>query len=161
MMLAEESFMPGALDPMRGEEILNAPPAKVFAQVSDLDALAQMIPDLHSSEKVDARTLKCVVRPGFSFIRGTMKLTIALTDITPETSMKMLVKCSGIGLTMDIESMLELSPLENGARTKLAWQTQVMNRTGLISLVGSSLIQGAAEKTIRDGWGKLKARVES
>lgn len=151
--------MPGALDPMHGEEIFNAPVAKVFAQVSDLDALAAMIPDLQSSEKVDARTLKCVVRPGFSFIRGTMKLNIVLTEVQADTTVKMEVKSSGIGLSMEIESTLELSPLDG--KTILRWTTQVTSRTGLISLVGASLIQGAAEKTIKEGWEKLRSRVAS
>ena len=152
--------MSGALDPMQGEEIFNAPPAKVYAAVSDLDALIATVPDLQSSEKVDESTLKCVVRPGFSFIRGTMKLNIRLAETTPERFVHMSVKATGIGLTMDIEARLNLLPLDEGARTKLQWQAQVTRRTGLIALVGASLIQGAAEKTLRDGWEKVRGKVE-
>ena len=151
--------MPAALDPMHGEEIFNAPRSKVYLALTDLDALKQNIPDLQSCEIINPQTMKCVVRPGFSFIRGTMKLTIHLAETTPDESIVMKVNASGIGLTMDIESRLYLTALD-GSQTRLAWQTQVTNRTGLILLVGPSLIQGAAEKTIREGWQKLRGRVE-
>lgn len=151
--------MPGALDPMTGEELFKAARSKVFAALTDLDALKQSIPDLQSAEIIDPRTLKCVVRPGFAFIRGTMKLSIHLVKVLPDEEIVMKVNAAGIGLTMEIETNLRLEAIES-LKTRLVWRTQVVNRTGLISLVGASLIQGAAEKTIRDGWTKLRERLE-
>ena len=64
-----------------GQERFAASPEKVYALLTNLDAMAATIPDLVSAEKSDdARTLKCVVRPGFSFLRGTMRLAISLGD---------------------------------------------------------------------------------
>jgi carbon monoxide dehydrogenase subunit G len=146
--------------PLKGKERFNAPPAKLYAELTNLDALAANIPDLQSSQKVDDRTLQCVVKPGFSFIRGTMKTRIHLAETTPDQRVVMKVSASGIGMGMEIESRLNILPEDGGAASTLDWEAAVVGRSGLLSLVGPSLIQGAAEKTIRDGWEKLRARVE-
>ncbi|MBI3837971.1 MAG: hypothetical protein HY288_08565 [Planctomycetia bacterium] len=63
-----------------GEERFAASPEKLYELLTNLDAMASSIPDLVSAEKVDGRTMKCVVRPRFSFLRGTMRLTITLAE---------------------------------------------------------------------------------
>ena len=62
---------------------------------------------------------------------------------------------------MDIEARLKIEPLDGGAKSKLIYEAQVMQRTGLVSAVPAGLIAGAAEKTIKDGWERLRARVEA
>ena len=62
-----------------GTEQFAAEPEKLYALLTDLDAMAGTIPDLVSAERVELRTLKCVVRPGFSFLRGTMRLPLRQT----------------------------------------------------------------------------------
>lgn len=153
--------MAGPMDPIRGEETFNAPPEKVYAALTDLDDLAKNIPDVQSAEKVDDCTLACTVRPGFSFIRGTLKSRIRIVESTPGERVKIAVSASGIGMAMEIEARLKIEPLDGGAKSKLLYEAQVMNRTGLVSAVPAGLITGAAEKTIRDGWEKLRKRVEA
>lgn len=153
--------MAGPMDPIRGEETFNAPPARVYAALTDLDDLAKNIPDVQSSSKVDDRTLQCTVRPGFSFIRGTLKCKIHLAETRPSEFVKIAVTASGIGMGMEIESRLNIVPVDGGAKSKLVYEAQVMSRSGLVSAVPSGLIQGAADKTIKEGWDKLRQRVES
>src|SRR5690242_16525418 len=93
-----------------GEEIIAAPPPRVYEVVTDLDGLPASIPDLVSSEKVDPNTLQCTVRPGFSFLRGTMKLKISLADAAPPESVTMKIDSAGIGVSMKITSKLKLEP---------------------------------------------------
>ncbi len=73
--------MPPAPLTFGGEESFAAPPERLFGLLTDLDGLADTIPDLVSSHRVDDRTLECVVRPGFSFLRGTMRVTIRLGEL--------------------------------------------------------------------------------
>ena len=75
-----------------GEEVFAASQETVYAMLVDLDALAEGIPDVVSSERIDDRSLRAVVRPGFSFLRGTMKLKIELAELAPPTSA--LMRCS-------------------------------------------------------------------
>jgi carbon monoxide dehydrogenase subunit G len=133
-----------------GEETFQASPEKLYALLTNLDAMAGTIPDLVSSEKVDDRTMKAVVRPGFSFLRGTMKLTIALGDCQPHSSAVMNVAASGIGSGMTILSQLNIQP--EGAGSKLLWSAKVDELKGLISAVSPTLIKAAADQVIRHAW---------
>lgn len=153
--------MAGPMEPIRGEEVFNAPPEKLFAALTDLDDLAKNIPDAQSVSRVDDSTLNCVVKPGFSFIRGTLKATIRLAESVASERVLLAVQASGIGMGMKIESRLTIEPVDGGAKSRLRYEAQVMERTGLVSAVPAGLIHGAAEKTIRDGWEKLRARVEA
>ena len=56
--------MPSSLEPFSGTETFSATPERVFAVLTNLDALASAMPGLVSSEKVDQLTLKAVVKPG-------------------------------------------------------------------------------------------------
>jgi carbon monoxide dehydrogenase subunit G len=149
------------MEPLKGEETFNTPPAKLFAALTDLDALAKNIPDVVSSTRLDDRTLQCVVRPGFSFIRGQLKTTIRVAEAEPHERVRIQVTASGIGMGMEIESRLRIEPLDGGTRSKLHYEAQVVSRSGLVSAVPAGLIAGAADKTVKDGWVKLRAQVEA
>lgn len=133
-----------------GEEQFTSPPEKLYGLLTNLSAMARTIPDLVSSEQVDERTLNCVVRPGFSFMRGTMRLAIALGECQPTTSAAMSVAAQGIGVGMKIGSNLQISP--DGAGSKLDWTAQILERKGLISAVSPALLKGAADQVIRHAW---------
>lgn len=138
-----------------GSEVLPAPPEKVFDAVTDLDRVASLIPDLVSAEKDPDGALRCVVRPGFSFIRGTLKTTVRIVEATRPSSAVMRISSAGIGMGMELESRLALTP--DPAGTRLDWSGRVLERKGLIAAVSPGLIRAAAEKTVRDGWDKLRA----
>ena len=140
-----------------GEERFEAPPERLYALLTNLDAMAATIPDLVSSEKVDERTLKCVVRPGFSFLRGTMRLTIALGDCTPNQQATMRVAAQGIGVGMNVFSQLDIAPEGTGSRLK--WTAQVEERKGLIAAVSPGLITAAADQVIRHAWGQVRQQL--
>ncbi len=53
-----------------GEETFRATPERLYAQLTDLDGMAKMLPDVVSSERLDDHSLRAVVRPGFSFCAG-------------------------------------------------------------------------------------------
>lgn len=147
-------------DRFSGEETFAATPEKLFTTLTDLKALAGSMPDVQSSEVVDDRTVRAVVRPGFSFLRGTMKVTVTLTDSEAPRRAVMRTSASGIGVGMEIEAKMTIEPHEGGKASRLLWEAAVLERKGLMSAVPSSLIQAAAEKTIRDGWTSLRKRVE-
>jgi len=140
-----------------GTEQFRASPEKLFALLTDLDALSATIPDLVSAERVDSNTLKCVVRPGFSFLRGTMKLAIALVDSTPPESASMKVDAQGIGVAMKIASGLKISPDGDGSR--LDWTAAIVERKGLISAVSPGLIKAAADQVIRHAWASVRKQL--
>jgi len=140
-----------------GEERFAASSEKLFALLTNLDAMTATIPDLVSSEKVDERTMKCVVRPGFSFLRGTMKLVMKLGDVNPPESAQMTVEAQGIGVAMTIHSQLKISPEGEGSR--LDWTAKVDQLKGLISAVSPGLIKAAADQVIRHAWSQVRTQL--
>ncbi len=149
--------MTNAANEFGGEESFASPPEHVYALLTDLDAMAGTIPDLVSSEKVDGRTLKCVVRPGFSFLRGTLKLTIQLAECLPSQQAAMNVEAQGIGVGMRVASELSIVPEDAGSR--LLWRARVVERKGLLAAVSPSLIRGAADQVIRHTWSAVRKRL--
>lgn len=140
-----------------GEEIFAASPERVFAVLTDLDALAASIPDLVSAERPDANTLRCVVKPGFSFLRGTMKLAVAISDVQPPRSATMTVAAQGIGVSMELRSSIEIEAAETGSR--LRWSATLERMTGLLSSVSPGLVRAAADQTIRHAWQQARQRL--
>lgn len=137
-----------------GEEHFAASQERVYALLTNLDAMAATIPDLVSSEKVDDRTMKCVVKPGFSFLRGTMRLTISLGDCQPSERAAMNVEAQGIGVGMSVVSQLLVHPEGDGSR--LEWTARIEQLKGLMSAVSPTLIKAAADQVIRHAWSKVR-----
>lgn len=140
-----------------GAEHFAAPQEQVYALLTDLEAMSTIIPDLVSAEKVDDRTLKCVVKPGFSFLRGTMRLTITLGDCQPCEAAAMNVDAQGIGVGMSISSQLHVLPEDTGSR--LEWQARIDQVKGLISAVSPTLIKAAADQVIRHSWAAVRSKL--
>ena len=140
-----------------GEEHFRASPEKLYGLLTNLDAMAATIPDLVSSERADERTLKCVVRPGFSFLRGTMKLAIALGETSPPERATMSVAAQGIGVGMNVVSQLAIAP--DGGGSILTWSAEVGELKGLIAAVSPSLISAAADQVIRHAWSQVRKQL--
>jgi carbon monoxide dehydrogenase subunit G len=141
-----------------GQERFQAPPERVFDVITNLDLLAQNIPDAVSAQRVDEHTLACVVRPGFSFLRGTLQMRIQLTDLVRPTMAAMRIDASGIGQAICIQSRSQISPHDGGSL--LDWKAEVVERRGLVATISKSLIQAAASQVIRDAWRKVHGEIE-
>lgn len=140
-----------------GQEQFRAAPEALFGLLTNLDSMAATIPDLVSAEKVDDRTMKCVVRPGFSFLRGTMKLHLSLGETSPPERATMHVDAQGIGVGMKVVSQLAISPHNGGSQ--LDWTATIVERKGLIAAVSPSLIKAAADQVIRHAWQQVRAKL--
>jgi carbon monoxide dehydrogenase subunit G len=140
-----------------GEESFAATPERLFAVLTDLGTLAATIPDLVSSERPDERTLKCVVRPGFSFLRGTLKLSITLTDVRPSEAAAMRVAAQGIGVAMHIVSQLRIAA--DGSGSRLTWSATIEQMSGLVASISPSLVRAAADQTIRHAWRQVREKL--
>lgn len=142
----------------QGQERFAAPPARVFALLTDLNALAGQIPDATATDVVDQHTLRATVRPGFAFLRGTLKLVITIDDVVDQRSALMRIDAQGIGQAMQIESRFQIEPDAEG--TRLDWEGRVVQLKGLVATVSSALVRGAAEQVIRSAWSGLHEQLD-
>lgn len=153
--------MASKLEPFSGEETLSAAPDRIYALLTNLEQLAQCIPDVVSSTRVDDRTLRVVVRPGFSFLKTNLTVTLTVAEATPHSDVVLRMDTKGIGLSMQVESKIRIDPGANGAGSVVKWQAEVVKMTGLVSAVGSTLIRASANKVIRDGWDAVRTKLGS
>jgi 2-furoyl-CoA dehydrogenase large subunit len=140
-----------------GEISFQTPPEKLYALLTDLDAMTATIPDLVSAQKVDDSTIHCVVRPGFSFLRGTMKLSINVDRNDPPRHAVMTTAAQGIGVSMNVLANLEVQPDAGGSRLK--WTAKVQDLKGLIAAVSPGLITAAANQVIGHTWSEVQKRL--
>ena len=140
-----------------GEERFDVAPVRLYHTLTDLDCVARGIPDLVSHERVNDKTLRCVVRPGFAFLRGTMKLTVMVEPTEPPIHARMRSEAQGIGVGMVIESQMEVQP--DGSGSRLVWTARVAKMSGLVATISPGLIRAAAEQTIDRSWKALRAQL--
>jgi uncharacterized protein len=141
-----------------GSESFSVPPERLFAALTDLDELAATIPDVVSSERIDERTLHCIVRPGFSFLRGTLRLAIKIVDSQLPQLARMTIAADGIGTHITVDSQLHIEAADGGS--KLDWTASVVELKGLVATVSRPLISAAAERTIQNAWTKIHAKLD-
>lgn len=138
-----------------GHRDFPVPPAALFARLADARFLVQCAPDVDSVALAEPEKAELVVRPGFAFARGTLKVTMTLHDLKSPDSFRVDLFSQGIGFTSDVGATLQLVAIEAG--TRVAWTAEVKKLTGLLKLAPSGLIRGAAEKAINDAWDRAAA----
>jgi carbon monoxide dehydrogenase subunit G len=140
-----------------GDRDFLQPPADLFALLADARFLVQCVPDVElvTSQAPDRAVM--VLRPGFSFVRGTLEVTMQVVDAVAPVSARVLLHSKGIGSSSDVEATLELAPREAG--TRVHWTAEVKSLGGLLKMVPHGLVRGAAEKVINDAWNRLSQKL--
>ncbi|MBY0308470.1 MAG: SRPBCC family protein [Phycisphaerales bacterium] len=154
--------MASLTDPFSGQERFNAPPAKVYAVLTSFDTYAKAIPGLVSAEKApDGESMKIAIKPALSFVSGTVKATMRITDAKPDQGFIMTIESSSVGMTLDLEAGMDIVPEGGGAATVVNWTGRVTKYSGLVKLAPAALVRGSADKVIKDGWTELRKQIEA
>jgi carbon monoxide dehydrogenase subunit G len=140
-----------------GDRDIDLPPSSVWAKLSDASFLVMCIPDLESVKQAESSAATCVIRPGFAFVRGTLELSILVTEAVPDQSVGLHLRTKGIGNTSTVEALLTLAAQSAG--THVHWRAQVTEMGGLLKMVPEGLVRGAAQKAIADVWTAVEARL--
>jgi carbon monoxide dehydrogenase subunit G len=140
-----------------GTRDFGQPPGEVWARLTDARFLAQCLPGVETVKQADADAAECVLRPGFSFVRGTLELGMRVSERVKDISARILTNAKGIGSTSAVEATLRLSPQGNG--THLEWSADIKELGGLLKAVPQGLVHAAAQKVIADAWAAVEARL--
>src|SRR5262249_52293471 len=138
------------MQPFEGERIFSLPPEQLWPKLRDAAFLAQCIPDGTPHDGATRDKATATVHPGFSFMRGSLDVTIAVTGSQEPTSITYSQKSKGIGSSSEVETALTLTPHEQG--TLVRWRSEVKSMGGLLKMAPTGLIRAAAQKVIEDGW---------
>ncbi len=138
---------------------VKAPKEKVFAIVLDPNQISQCMPDL---QKLDVKTpddFTALVKAGVSFIRGDFTLHFTVVEKIPPTHAKLTAHGTGIGSTVDLETVMDISDADGGG-SAMKWTAEV-KIGGRIASVGQRLISGQAEKIIKQLFECLQGKLEA
>jgi carbon monoxide dehydrogenase subunit G len=132
--------------------------ADVWKKLTDARFLVQCVPDVESVSRSEPDHVVCVLRPGFSFIRGTLELTLQVADAVENTSARLVLHSKGIGSTSDVEATLALMPQDAG--TRLHWTAEIKNLGGLLKPVPQGLVKASAQKIIAGALTSVEAKLK-
>jgi carbon monoxide dehydrogenase subunit G len=129
----------------------------LWAKLNDAGFLASCVPGVDSVAQADTDKATCTLRPGFTFVRGNMELTIQITERKAEQTVRAQLRSKGIGSSSDVEATLTLNPLDSG--TRLHWVADVTALGGLLRAVPSGLIKAAAQKVVMEALAIAEAKL--
>jgi carbon monoxide dehydrogenase subunit G len=107
-----------------------------------------------SATRTGPDSVLCQVKPGFSFIRTTLKMTFTLVEKRPDQHVTIRVDATGIGTAFSVETKMDLVP--HGTGTQMAWTATIVKMSGLVSAVGTTIIRAAGDQVIKDGFAALR-----
>jgi uncharacterized protein len=142
-----------------GEKDFAKPAAEIWEKLSDARFVVQCIPDVEQVKEAAADHAVLVLRPGFSFVRGTLEATLRVVDRVAPTAARYLIANKGIGSSADVDATVALTSQGNGTRVR--WTAEVKSLGGLLKMVPSGLIRGAAQKVVNDAWSAVEAKLNA
>jgi carbon monoxide dehydrogenase subunit G len=130
---------------LAGQYILPAPPAKVWALLTDPNRLAKLLPGCERLDPDGPDRFKAAVKFGIAAISGKYAGTIEFAEKNPPNSMRM--KLSGKGIPGFVDGVGHIELAEKGGQTELRY-TGEAQVGGMIASVGQRMIEGAARKIV-------------
>lgn len=146
---------------MHFEGVFNvkAPKEKVFGILMDPNEISQCMPDLQKLDVKSPDEFTVIVRAGVSFIKGDFTLHFNVVEKNAPTHAKLTAHGTGIGSTVDMETVMDISDTQEGG-TSMKWAADA-KVGGRVASLGQRLLDGQAEKIIRQLFGCLQHKVES
>jgi carbon monoxide dehydrogenase subunit G len=137
-----------------GVRSFSLPPADLWPKLRDAAFLVHCIPDATVQGQPERDRAQCSVRPGFSFVRGNMEVTIQILEAQEPSAVKFALISKGVGTSSEVESALTLSATDGGSTVH--WVAEVKSLGGLLKMAPTGLVRGAAQKVIEDVWNGIE-----
>jgi carbon monoxide dehydrogenase subunit G len=152
---------PTSLIHLDGMELFVQPCEHLWERLTDLSFVVRCMPDLDKVVLTEPNRIVFRVKPGFSFIRGTLEITLALIDARRPDRARMRIGSKGVGSGVKMEASFLLADAETSAtgQTCLAWSAEVLELQGLLKPVGKSLIAAAARQVIAAAFARLRTEL--
>lgn len=142
---------------LTGAEKFDEPADVLWQSLANPAFLCQCFPGVDRVVRSDDRSAAIVVRPGFSFVRGTLDISFEFAETDPPRSARVLIHVRGIGSSAELEMQFQLTAPAGG--TLVAWTAAARQLGGLLKAVSQGLIQAAAQKVVRETWAEVHNRL--
>jgi carbon monoxide dehydrogenase subunit G len=142
-----------------GTKDLALPPDTVWGKLRDAGFLVQCIPGVESIKQSGSDDASCVIRPGFSFVRGTLDVIIHVAEATEPSVVRLAIASKGIGSSSQIDARMNIAAQDTGSRVN--WSADVTELGGLLKAVPQGLLKASAQKVIQDVWSGVENKLGS
>ncbi|MFO0865113.1 MAG: SRPBCC domain-containing protein [Gemmataceae bacterium] len=122
--------------------------ADVWPLLSDCRWLIQRLPDRTSESLLAEDHAKAVIRPGFSFVRGTLDVELRRRMSEPQSELEYVAASRSVGTRAELTTRMHLNAEDDA--TRMEWSVEITELGGLLKAVPSGLIRAAAQKAIDD-----------
>ena len=140
-----------------GDREFSQSSSDLWSKLSDPRFLVHCLPDMESVSRVEADLAEFKLRPGLSFVRGTLDVNMRRGECLPEKSVRFTVEGKGIGSTSKVEAVLTLEPAAK--LTRVHWRVDIMELGGLLKAIPQGLIKASAQKVISDIWASVEKKL--
>lgn len=140
-----------------GDTDFTQPTSLVWSKLSDIRFLTSCIPDVESITHHPDDSATCIIRPGFSFVRGTLEVIARITEAVEGQPLRIHANGKGIGTSNEVD--LALNFAEQGSGTRIHWTSDITKLGGLLKLMPQGLLKGAAQKVIGDVWEQVRKKL--
>lgn len=127
---------------IKGNTLINSPPAQVWAALNDPRVLAKCTPGCKLLEPKGDSEYKMVLELGIAAIKGRYEGEVIISDKVPESSYKIRVKGEGLLGFVNAEGLLSLQG--EGDKTRLSYLIEAQVG-GKIAGVGQRVLGGIAK----------------
>jgi len=131
----------------------------LWAKLRDAEFLAKCIPGVAAIKSQDRDRLLCTIHPGFSFVQGSLEVSLQVADILPGQSAMVTLVSKGIGATSEIQARFDLVSRDSG--TRLDWSAEIVKLGGLLKAIPQGLIKASAQKVIEDLLSHVESKVQA
>lgn len=132
---------------LEGQFTASAPPATVYAFLTDPVRVSRHMPDVQDVAIHDADRFTVTARVGVATIKGTMVMKLEIRDRQPPVSTTVVGKGSGLASVVDMVTGFRLEP-GHGAETIVHWKGDVTISGKLAAFGPQGLLDRIARKNI-------------
>jgi uncharacterized protein len=139
-----------------GQERIAASKDKVWAFINDPAKIASCLPDVQSTNVIDAHSFDATVGVALGPVRGKFKFKIQLQPAAGGTHLDMKINGGGLGSVVDLNAGADLSV--DGDITVLDWKGTASLR-GPVATVGGRVVDAQARKVIATTFENVKNKL--
>ena len=146
---------------VRGQSRLKAPRSRVWATLTDADALRRCLPGCQRFEEVAPKEWEATMSVGLAAIKGTYAGRVQISDEEPQTSYRLTVEGNGGGSRIRGSGVITLADAADAAgETVISYEgdAQVM---GTLAAVGQRLLQPAAKMLADQFFGCVGSQLDA
>jgi carbon monoxide dehydrogenase subunit G len=140
-----------------GDKTLPHDPKVCWTRLIDPRFISLCIPNVELVGEPGPDQAHFKLRPGVSFVRGTLDVTVKVEMVDIEKSARYLIHSRSIGLSSDAEANMQMTPVSGG--TQIIWTVVIKTLNGLLKAIPQGLIKASAQKVVTDIWSTVEKQM--